>query len=326
MNKHTFSILYLLSISLLWGCKKETAYNEKSASPENAVIYLQQATTFPQELVTFPFTDDARIFSFNVGLGALGYASKDIPVTFEIDNNAFDSLNKVRSSAGLPLYLKFPNGSFTMSAMEAVIPAGQLTSAVVSLSYFSKKFDPLQNYLLPISIREAAGFNVNPKLKTVFVVVSKLQGKPVPASVKATWGIKASGEEPAESPNGFAVKVIDGDVNTFWHSPWAGSSPPYPHWIKIDMKQQQFIDKVGLAPRQNNGNGFISFRLEASNDDVNWTVLGDNLVFDPNKRDGTFQEYPITPALWQHLRITMLQPRVAGNTSTHLAEINVYRY
>lgn len=312
--------------ALLTGCAKEETYNQKSDSIENAVVYVQQATTFPQELTTFPFIDDARTFKFNAGFGAVGYASKDITVKFEIDNAAFDSINLVRQAAGLPLYLRFPADAYTIDALETIIPSGSLTSGTISVHYFSKKFDPLLNYLLPISIKDASGYSVNAKLKTVFVVVSKLQGKAVPANVKTTWAITSSGEEPAEAPNGYATKVIDGDLSTFWHSPWAGSSPPFPHWLQIDMKQQYYVDKIGLAPRQNNGNGFVSFRLEASNDGAAWTLLGDNLVFDPNKRDGTFQDYGITPASWQHIRITMLQPRVAGNTSTHLGEINVYKY
>lgn len=326
MNHYKYLFINFLLTATLFSCTKEAAYQQSTDNPSYAQVFLQQAVTFPQELTTFPFTDDARIFSFNAGYGAVGYYSKDITVKFDVDNAAFDSLNTVRKNAGLPLFEKFPAGSYTLSAKESVIRSGELTSSPINISYYSKKFDPALNYLLPISITDASGLSVNPKLKTVFVSVSKLQGKPVPGSIKSTWSIKASGEEPAENPNGYAVKAIDGDVNTFWHSPWASSSPPYPHWLQIDMKQQLFIDKVGLAPRQNNGNGFISFKLEASNDGTNWTLLGNNLVFDPNKRDGTFQEYPITPALWQHLKITMLQPRIAGNTSTHLAEINVYKY
>jgi hypothetical protein len=81
-----------------------------------------------------------------------------------------------------------------------------------------------------------------------------------------------------------------------------------------------------MAPRQNNSNGFILFNLEGSLNGTTWTMLGNNLVFDPTKRDGTFQEYPITPVSVQYIRITMLQSRVPTERSTHLGEINVYRY
>ena len=327
MKKINSIFLLVLFASLFSGCVKEEAYNKKVDSPADGVVFLQQAVSFPQELTIFPFVDAARTFTFNAGFGAVGYSSKDIAVKLEIDNAAFDSINRVRLAAGLPLYLKFPADSYNIDAMETMIPSGSLTSGNINVNYFSKKFNPLMNYLLPLSIKEASGYTVNPKLKTIFVVVSKLQGKLVPTSLKATWGITADSEElVGEGSNGGASKVIDGDIATYWHTPWYLSNPPFPHWLRIDMKQPNFIDRISMAPRQNNSNGFTLFRLEGSLDGTSWTVLGNNLVFDPTKRDGTFQEYPITPASVQYIRITMLQSRVPTEKSTHLGEINVYRY
>lgn len=327
MKKINSIFLLVLFASLFSGCVKEEAYNKKVDSPADGVVFLQQAVSFPQELTIFPFVDAARTFTFNAGFGAVGYSSKDIAVKLEIDNAAFDSINRVRQSAGLPLYLKFPADSYNIDAMETTIPSGSLTSGKINVNYFSKKFNPLMNYLLPLSIKEASGYKVNPKLKTIFVVVSKLQGKLVPTSLKATWGITADSEElVGEGSNGGASKVIDGDIATYWHTPWYLSNPPFPHWLRIDMKQPNFIDRISMAPRQNNSNGFTLFRLEGSLDGTSWTVLGNNLVFDPTKRDGTFQEYPITPTSVQYIRITMLQSRVPTEKSTHLGEINVYRY
>lgn len=326
MTKFKSFFLFSFSVTLLAGCVKEETYNKKTDAAPEAVVYLQQAVTFPQDLTTFPFTDDARIFKFNAGFGAVGYAEKDINVKFEINNAAFDSINLVRQAAGLPLYLKFPTNSYSIDAMETTIPSGKLTSGTITVSYFSKKFDPMLSYLLPISIKEASGFNVNPKLKTVFVVVSKLQGKVVPTTLKAVWDITASSEELVGegAVNGRARAAIDGDVATFWHSNWASTAPIFPHWLNIDMKQLYFIDKIALHPRNNNNNGFTRFKLEGSVDGNNWILFGDNIVFDPANRN--FQEYPITPTELRYIRITALQAASPTNTSTHLGEINVYKY
>lgn len=326
MTKFKSFFLFSFSVTLLAACVKEETYNKKTDAALEAVVYLQQAVTFPQDLTTFPFTDDARIFKFNAGFGAVGYAEKDITVKFEINNAAFDSINLVRQAAGLPLYLKFPTNSYSIDAMETTIPSGKLTSGTITVSYFSKKFDPMLSYLLPISIKEASGFNVNPKLKTVFVVVSKLQGKVVPTTLKAAWDITASSEELVGegAVNGRARAAIDGDVATFWHSNWASTAPIFPHWLNIDMKQLYFIDKIALHPRNNNNNGFTRFKLEGSVDGNNWILFGDNIVFDPANRN--FQEYPITPTELRYIRITALQAASPTNTSTHLGEINVYKY
>ena len=326
MTKFKSFFLFTFSATLLAACVKEETYNKKTDAALEAVVYLQQAVTFPQDLTTFPFTDDARIFKFNAGFGAVGYAEKDITVKFEINNAAFDSINLVRQAAGLPLYLKFPTNSYSIDAMETTIPSGKLTSGTITVSYFSKKFDPMLSYLLPISIKEASGFNVNPKLKTVFVVVSKLQGKVVPTTLKAAWDITASSEELVGegAVNGRARAAIDGDVATFWHSNWASTAPIFPHWLNIDMKQLYFIDKIALHPRNNNNNGFTRFKLEGSVDGTNWILFGDNIVFDPANRN--FQEYTITPTELRYIRITALQAASPTNTSTHLGEINVYKY
>lgn len=327
MKKIKPFILLLTCASIFSACVKEEAYNKKGDSTADGVVFLQQAVTFPQELTIFPFVDSARRFTFNAGFGAVGYSSKDINVKLEVDNAAFDSINRVRQVAGLPLYLKFPADSYTIDVMETTIPSGSLTSGKINVSYFSKKFNPLLNYLLPLSIKEASGYTPNPKLKTVFIVVSRLQGRLVPTSVKTTWGITADSEElVGEGSNGGAIRAIDGDIATYWHTPWLVSNPPFPHWLRIDMRQPSFVDRIAMAPRQNNSNGFVLFNLEGSLNGTTWTTLGSNLVFDPTKRDGTFQEFAITPTSVQFIRITMLASRVPTERSTHLGEINVYRY
>jgi len=188
MKKINSIFLLLLFASLFSGCVKEEEYNKKVDSTADGVVFLQQAVTFPQDLTIFPFVDAARTFTFNAGFGAVGYSSKDIAVKFEVDNVAFDSVNRIRQSAGLPLYLKFPTDSYTIDAMETTIPSGSLTSGKINVNYFSKKFNPMMNYLLPMSIKEASGFTVNPKLKTVFIVVSKLQGKLVSNQFESHMG------------------------------------------------------------------------------------------------------------------------------------------
>ncbi|NCU03417.1 MAG: DUF1735 domain-containing protein [Chitinophagaceae bacterium] len=322
-RKLLFAFAGLLSLA---ACKKEEAYNKKTDADNLAAVFLQQATSFPQELTTFPFTDEARTFKFNAGFGAVGYSSKDITIKLEIDAAAFDSVNRARVADGLPQYLAFPANSYSIDKMETVIRSGELTSGTITMNYFSKKFDPLLNYLLPVSIKEASGYTINPKLKTVFIIVSKLQGKAATTAVKSTWDITASSEELVGegAVNGRARATIDGDVNTFWHSNWASTAPLFPHWLSIDMKQLNFIDKIALHPRNNNNNGFTRFKLEGSVDGTNWILFGDNIAFDPTNR--TFQEYPVTPTELRYIKITALQAASPTNTSTHLGEINVFKY
>lgn len=326
MTTNKLLLAFFLCCAGFTACKKDVPYAELTDSKENAVVYVQQALIAPQELTVFPFIDAARTFKFNAGFGAVGRPSSNISVKFEVDNAAFDSVNLVRQAAGQPLYIKFPADAYTVDGMEAAIPAGELTSNSITVSYFSKKFDPAKDYLLTMSIKDASGYRVNGKLKTVFLVVSKLAGKVIPTAAKALWDITASSEELVGegAVNGRARAAIDGDINTFWHSNWAGAAPSFPHWLNIDMKQLYFIDKIALHPRNNNNNGFTRFDLEGSVDGTAWISFGANLVFDPTNR--SFQEFPITPTEIRYIRITALQGANPANKSTHLGEINVYKY
>src|SRR5688572_7315452 len=233
---------FLYCIIVVSSCKKDLAYNKQTDDKTGAVIYVQQGVNRIEDLTLFPFTDEARIFTINAGFGAVGYPKNNIAIKFEVDNTAFDSVNTLRQQAGLVLYEKFPTDAYSVDGLDVTIPGGALTSNSINVKYYSKKFDPLKNYLLPISIKDASGYTINPKVKTAFIVATKLQGKAIPSAIKTTWSITADSEElEGEGSNGPAPLVLDGNVNTFWHSEWYNAEPPYPHWLNINMKQEYYV-------------------------------------------------------------------------------------
>lgn len=94
------------------------------------------------------------------------------------------------------------------------------------------------------------------------------------------WTIEATteeltGEVTADKPtNGQAVAILDGKLNTFWHSQWSNNAkPPLPHLLTIDMQKEQDIISIELARREDNKDTKdVVFSI--SNDNVNWTELG----------------------------------------------------
>jgi len=313
-----FAVVFISS-----SCKKNTSFLDETDSKTGAQIYVSKANAGLQNLTIFPYTDDVRTFKFNAQFGALGLPANQINVSFEVDSKAFDSLNVIRRNSGLALYEKFPTDAYTLDALSVNIPKGEVSSNYITLQYLSKKFDPLKDYLLPVSIKSASGYTINPTVKTVFIVAPKLIA--VNAS-KTGWTATASSEELVGegTANGAVNFVIDGNIATFWHSKWQAPAPVFPHWINVDMKSEIFVTKIELVARQNNNAGFTVFNLEASKDGVTWNTLGTNLTFDPMVKTG--QSYSITPAYWRYIKVTAIQAATASNTSTHLAEINIYRY
>lgn len=314
----TISFSMALVTLLLGSCTKDPAYLERTDSKDNAVVYLKQGTLQSVDLQLFPFVDEARSVSLNAGFGALGYPDSDLTIHLEVDTRAFDSINAIRQAAGLDLYEAFPSDAYQLEDRELKINGGTLTSERTELKYYPKKFDPAKSYLLPVSITEASGYTINPKARTAFIIASKLEGKP--ANTEG-WEATASTEMVEWENTGLASAIIDGNINTIWHSMWWPEEPPYPHWLAVDMKEEYYVDKIGLVARQNNTRGFTRFHLEASRDGLNWAMLLENVAFDPANRSQ--QTFALEPAPWKHFKLTMTE---GVATSTHLAEFVVYKY
>jgi PKD repeat protein len=98
--------------------------------------------------------------------------------------------------------------------------------------------------------------------------------KPRPANKpleKDGWSVIAwdSQEEPNER---WASNVIDGDLNTIWHTAWSERQDPYPHWLIIDMGKNEDVAGFVYYPRPGGGNGTV--------DSCAWLVSLDGEIWD----------------------------------------------
>lgn len=77
---------------------------------------------------------------------------------------------------------------------------------------------------------------------------------------RSGWSVTC---DTAQNGNGCNL-AIDGNNNSFWHSEYSPTLVPLPHFITIDMKTAQSIQKVTLEPRQDgNNNGHIGQHIIA---------------------------------------------------------------
>lgn len=319
MNVYKHSLLLLGTILSLASCEADLPYRTETDSKNGARIFIAKANSGFQNLTIFPFTETERSFSFGVGYGAVGLPANDINVKFSVDRKALDSINTVRQISALPPYAEFPTNAYAIENTEVTIPKGELSSNLVKIKYFPNKFDATKSYLLPLSITDASGYSVNSATKTIFLVAPKVEE--IVASTTG-WTATASSEQTTGESTGLASAVIDGNLNTIWHSRYSpGPTTSYPHWLAVDMLKSTYVTKVAIAPRQNNANGFKKFNLEGSLDGTTWVTLGSNLTFDPANK--SYQQYPITPQNLRFMKITMLEGLQA---LTFFAELQVYRY
>ena len=92
------------------------------------------------------------------------------------------------------------------------------------------------------------------------------------------WTVTASTEEASGegAGNGVASCIVDGDLNSFWHSKWQGGEAGYPHWFMIDMKSSKSFDAFEYVSRgsgtnsdgENNGN-IVNYQIYVSETEIN---------------------------------------------------------
>ena len=175
---------------------------------------------------------------------------------------------------------------------------------------------PIGNYLLPIrlsseqyKVREDGG------LYAMEIIITS----PVLDSKK--WTITANTDEPAESaPNGRVEAIIDGDINTFWHSQWSGGWQDWPHIIIIDMKDRSEVVSVDYYGRQSGGDANTKdMEFFISDDQNSWKSIG---KFEA-KKTPDMQEFDTEDAEGRYLKIEITSSH-DGSNNTNIGELIVH--
>ncbi len=126
-------------------------------------------------------------------------------------------------------------------------------------------------------VRLTALSEVNAGAWTAVAEFSVLDGNgaPMPTSGLSIHSVDSQEMSDELAP---ASNVIDGNINTFWHTEYNQSSippdPPPPHRLTLDLGSARFIGGFVYTPRQNYFNGRIAnYQVHHSLDGVNWTLM-----------------------------------------------------
>ena len=139
-----------------------------------------------------------------------------------------------------------------------------------------------------------------------------------PTLPQAGWTASADSEERGEG----TTNVLDGDALTMWQTRYAGSIPPYPHMITINMHATHGVTGLAYLPRQDgNLNGTIGrYSVSVSRDGVHWgsPVARGTWADDATQKYAVFAQQKA-----RFVRLTALTEAGTRGPWTSAAEINI---
>ena len=139
---------------------------------------------------------------------------------------------------------------------------------------------------------------------------------------KTGWKVigYSSQETVGEGTNGLASQIIDGNVDTYWHSQWTGGGSKYPHYLTVDMQEEFNIGGMEITMSDRSDRYIKSFNLLVSRDNRVWrNVYSDNDA--PNQKTFNFMFKEPQPA--RYFKLQILDGRATDGDHVCINEIEV---
>ena len=134
--------------------------------------------------------------------------------------------------------------------------------------------------------------------------------------------IYTSSEEISDGSS--AKNLVDGQINTIWHTMYSVTLAKYPHWVDFDCGEEKVIKGFTYLPRQDGPNGDVkSYRITLSADGTTWSQPVCEGEFPPSKKEQ--KVLFAAPQRARYLRFTALSSQngadyASGAEFTVLAE------
>ena len=252
-------------------------------------VYMPQAQGGPAERPV-PIVDSTQTIIYNAAYAGPNPPKKDIQVRFSVERALVDTFNQENVGS----YEFLPEESFELSHSEATIPAGERSTGQLKISLETEGYLEVRGttYLLPIRMEALTDdVRVNEEKQVTYFII---QGS-YPEIEKSDWQVvNFSSQHPGRSDRA-AVLAIDGDEDTFWHTPWCcaadeyGTSRPQPpHSITIDLGENNNVHGLEIVGRDGNYENNpkiveVKFADEYNGENTSWREAEEfTLPFDAN--------------------------------------------
>lgn len=236
----------------------------------------------------------------------------DIEGQFGLNNNYIADYN----AANRTLFKMLPENSFSFTETFA-LPVGT-TEAELALSVEGESLKP-GDYMLPIQFKNVSMFEIAADRNT-YPMAIRIMGTQLS---RDGWTASASTEEPngEGAGNGIANSMLDGNLNTYWHTQWqgVGANPPLPHTIIIDTQKEHTFTQFALTHRENvyytkGGEFYVSSDLNDWGEKVGSFTL---------KQENGSQVFGINQATGRYIKIVVTESNRSEGLAT-IAEFYAY--
>lgn len=249
-------------INSLNGIVSESKRMYTLIAPEVKKPYIEFANSSVLNVATIdPTSSNEEKFLANI---QTNYNNKwDLTYVLGIDPTALIPYNEDRVSKNMKPVELLPAEAYTLVKDTWKIPA---KANEKDFEYVLHK-DKLRGsdgiykfgeYAIPVRIESVSMHGINPDKATLILPVSF---QPVTFD-RATWEV-IDWSSVREDDGGGVNTVLDGNLDTYWHSMWEPNAS-LPHYLVIDMKKECEVMAIELIRRKNNSNTkYVTFELSS---------------------------------------------------------------
>lgn len=233
----------------------------------------------------------------------------DIECEFVVDNEYITQYNNTNGT----VFQILPENSYSF-ASSMPLPNGT-TETTLLVEVKGSQLQP-GDYMLPIRIKNVSQFEIS-STNAIYPMAIRIMGEQLD---RTEWTAEANTEELAgevQNNSGPVECLLDGNLQTFWHSQWQNGSHALPHEVIIDVQKECTFTQFALVQRE--GSNYVKAgNFQVSSDKAHWETVGDFSM----KQESGAQVFGVTPTKGRYFKI-LITESYNGNNSA-LAEVYAY--
>lgn len=233
----------------------------------------------------------------------------DIECSFVVDNEYISQYNNANGTN----FQQLPESTYSF-ANSITLPNGT-TETNLNIEVKGGQLKP-GDYMLPIKINSVSRFEIS-STKALYPLAIRIMGTQLD---RTGWTAEANTEElvgEVQNNSGPVECLLDGNLQTFWHSQWQNGSHELPHEVIIDTQKEYTFTQFAMVQRE--GSNYVKAgEFLVSSDKEHWTTVGNFSL----KQESGSQVFGIIPTKGRYVKI-LITESYHGNDSA-LAEVYAY--